>query len=80
MKITACYRAVDGYYEKRTYKTLAGAARFCAKWLGRYFDSAGPRRGVTFDGIGVVTIDGCPISLRELVALAEEDTNSAELK
>ena len=72
INITACYRAVDGYHETRTFKTLKGAARFCSKWLGTQFESYRPNHGVTFDGIGVVDISGCPISLSELVAMAKD--------
>ena len=69
MEITARYTSIDGYSEARTYKTLAGAACFCLKWLGPCFESFKPYQGITYDGIGKVSISGCPVSLVDLVEM-----------
>ena len=71
LEIVVRYRAVDGYGETRKYKTVAGAAWFVRKWLGRYPDCHGTHSGVSADGVSRVRITGSPVEVYELVQLGE---------
>ena len=53
------YRTVDGCRQYKSYKTLAGAAKWFSEWFGDVYDfGPGAYSAVTFDGIGRATIDG----------------------
>ena len=71
LEIVVRYRAVDGYGETRKYKTVAGAAWFVRKWLGRHPDCHGTHSGVSADGVSRVRITGSPVEVYELVQLGE---------
>lgn len=58
--ITVRYWSRDGYRQTRRFKTLAGASRYARTWVG---DNAeiGPDYAISWDGIGRVSVTGCPI-------------------
>ena len=53
MKIVVLYTAIDRYRERRTFKTLKGAQRFAAKYVGDTPELA-PYYAISPDGIGTV--------------------------
>lgn len=55
------YSAVDGYTERRTFKTLAGARRYAQKWVGEQAD-IGRTYAVSADGVGTVRVDGATLA------------------
>lgn len=58
--IAVTYTSIDGARRRSTFKTLAGARRFAAKWVGS-MPSIGSDYAVTADGIGKVTVTGADI-------------------
>mgnify|MGYP003585373323 CR=1 FL=1 len=60
--ITVNYRSIDGYSQTRKYKTLAGAQKFAQAWVGKAPDLGG-FYAVSYDGVGRITCDGCPIEV-----------------
>jgi hypothetical protein len=64
-EITVRYRSLDRYSKSAKFKTLAGAQRFAAKWVGATPDvSEMFGYAVSGDGMGKVTWEGCTV--REL--------------
>lgn len=60
MTIIVTYRSIDGYSQRRTFKTLKGARRFAHKWVGSHPEiSEAFQYAVSGDGIGRVTWSGC---------------------
>lgn len=59
--IKVTYASVDGCRKSRTFKTLAGAQKFAAAWVGETPD-LGSYYAVSFDGIGKVTVQGCALA------------------
>jgi hypothetical protein len=60
------YSSVDGYRDRRSFKTLAGARKFALDHVGPQSDPCG-RYAISDDGIGKIeVVDG--ITLRELFA------------
>lgn len=66
MTITVTYRSIDGVRKTGNFKTLAGASKFAAHWVGKDAD-IGCGYAVSFDGIGKVTVTG--VSLKELFGI-----------
>lgn len=56
------YSTIDRYYESRRFKTLEGARRYAARWIGETPD-IGYSFGyaVSADGIGKITVDGATL-------------------
>jgi len=52
--ITVRYSSIDGYSEKRKFKTLAGARAYAQKWVGKN-PEMGSTYAVSSDGIGKIT-------------------------
>lgn len=69
MKIAVKYTAVDGFRQRRTFATLAGAQRFAQKWVGET-PELGRFYAVSGDGVGKITAefycDGGALSLADL--------------
>jgi hypothetical protein len=63
MTIKVFYRACDGYRKTRTFKTIEGARKFAVRGVGEN-PEFGTNYAVSFDGIGVVEVEGC--TLQEL--------------
>ena len=74
--ITVTYSSIDGYRQRRQFKTLKGASAYATKWVGKDADF-GSSYAVSFDGVGKVTVDGC--SLKELFAGKTESTGAYEV-
>jgi hypothetical protein len=59
-EITVRYSSIDRFSQRRKFKTLKGAQRFAAKWVGPTPDvSETFGYAVSFDGMGKVTWSGC---------------------
>lgn len=72
-EITVRYSSLDRFSQKRKFKTLAGAQRFAAKWVGQTPDvSEAFGYAVSMDGIGKVTWSGCTAA--ELFPKLSENT------
>lgn len=54
------YSSVDGCYRTTRYKTLAGLRKAAKRWVGDHPD-LGANYAVSFDGIGVVRVEGCTL-------------------
>jgi hypothetical protein len=61
--ITLYYSSIDGFSERREYKTLAGAQARAQYWIGEHPD-LGAYYAVSFDGVGKIEVEG--VSLRDL--------------
>ena len=61
VKITVYYRSVDRFSQSRTFKTLAGAQKYAAKWVGETPDM-GLGYAVSFDGVGRIMVKGAPLA------------------
>jgi hypothetical protein len=55
------YRACDGYRTRRVFKTLKGARKYAHEMIGAHPD-LGAAYAVSFDGIGVVEVDGTTLA------------------
>jgi len=61
--IRCTYRSVDGVRITKTYKTPKRAAEFVQKWAGTGCDiGRNDSRAVSFDGVGVVDVEGARIT------------------
>jgi hypothetical protein len=69
--IVITYRTIDRFYERRTFKTLAGARRYARKRLGTSFDVGG-FGGYAVDGFGTGTLRVTGVSLDTLLELGRE--------
>jgi hypothetical protein len=58
--ITVNYSSVDGTSIKKSYKTIANAAKFARKWVGDR-PEIGSRYAASGDGVGKITVQGCSI-------------------
>jgi hypothetical protein len=70
MKITLIYTAVDGYRDRRTFKTLRGAQKYAQDRVGTAPD--GYSYLVSPDGVGTLDYEGCS-RLDLFPALAEPE-------
>lgn len=61
MDITVEYESIDHFHERRRFKTLGGAQRYAAKWVGEK-PTLGSHYAVSDDGVGEITAD-CRLSL-----------------
>jgi hypothetical protein len=59
--IIVTYTSVDFYRKRSSFKTLAGARKFAAKWVGE-FPSIGTGYAVSDDGIGKITVSGATLA------------------
>ena len=59
--ITVFYSSIDGYREKRSFKTLAGARKYAQHRVGKS-PEIGSYYAVSGDGVGKVTVDGVPFT------------------
>ena len=57
MLIHVAYRAIDGYRERRTFKTLKGARRYATHWVGPH-PEVGVAGAASEDGVGLIQVDG----------------------
>lgn len=91
--IIVTHKAVDGGYDRRTFKTLEGARKFAWHWVGENAEvSWSYGYAISDDGIGKVTVKGdatvfdlFPRAKRELLGedpltgtALEDDLNPAE--
>ena len=64
MNIVVAYWAVDGYRQRRSFRTLAGAQKFAKRWVGAT-PELGAAYAVSADGVGTIrVVHGC--ALKEL--------------
>lgn len=63
MQIRVCYQSIDGARKVRKYKSLQGARKFAAYWVGENPD-LGSNYAISGDGVGKIMVEGC--SLRVL--------------
>lgn len=72
--ITIYYRAVDGFRDRRNFKTLKGAQRYAQDRIGKY-PGLGLGYAVSNDGVGSISVDGdvdgTTICIRDLFPGAE---------
>ncbi len=61
MTITIRYRSIDGYAERRNFRTLGGARRFAHLWVGPHPD-LGSTYAVSNDGVGKITVEGATLA------------------
>jgi hypothetical protein len=71
------YSAIDGYRDRRSYKTLAAARRYAVERVGEH-PEFGSHYAVSGDGVGKVTVEGC--SLAELFGVEPEIDMDAEFE
>lgn len=60
-EIQVVYRSIDGVRIARKFKTIEGAQRFAAKYVGRY-PELGVGYAVSGDGVGKVEVWGAPLA------------------
>jgi hypothetical protein len=65
------YSSIDRFSKVSTFKTLAGARKFAAHWIGET-PELGSTYAVSADGIGKITVDGATL-LDLFPALKEPD-------
>ena len=53
-KIRMRYESIDGYSQRRVYKTIAGAQNFLRHWIGDWGEIT-HNYAVSSDGVGKVT-------------------------
>lgn len=57
MDIKVRYSSIDRYSESRRFKTLAGARKYAAKWVGEH-PEIGSYYAVSGDGVGKIEVSG----------------------
>lgn len=77
MQITVFYQAIDGARITRQFKTLKGANRFAAEYVGDH-PTIGAGYAVSDDGVGKVTVTGC--SLRELFSGCDASADKRDIE
>lgn len=60
-EITVVYRSVDGCRIKKKFKTLPGAQKFAAKYVGKH-PEIGSSYAVSGDGVGKVEVWGTTLA------------------
>lgn len=73
-KITVRYSSVDGFSEKRAFKTISGARAYATSRVGPTAEVSSSGYAVSGDGVGKITVDG--IGLRELLTGEKADAAS----
>jgi hypothetical protein len=71
-KITVTYTSIDRCRTVRTFKTLAGARKFAAEYVGHH-PEIGCGYAISSDGIGKVTVKGCTLANLFRTADLDED-------